>query len=101
MPEGIRDAAQAGEAWAAGAGVLPEDPHRLPPPQAWFARDAERHLLDRPKYCPMCGHPLDVNGITTEYWTAGDRNFMTWCASCHWFGEVVRIGMVVITEAEH
>ncbi|MFM8897089.1 MAG: hypothetical protein ACKOE2_17390 [Actinomycetales bacterium] len=101
MPEGIRDAARTDAPWAQASAELPPDPHRLPPPDAWFARDAERHLLDRPRFCPMCGHALDANGITTEYWSADSRNFMTWCGSCRWFGEVVRFGMVVITEAEH
>jgi len=101
VPESTQDAAQADQAWAAQSGLLPPDPHRLPPPDAWFAKDAVRHLLDRPKFCPMCGASLGEDGITTEYWTADCRNFMTWCASCHWFGEVVRFGMVVITEAEH
>ncbi len=32
--------------------MLPPDPHRLPPPESWFARDAERHLLDRPSVLP-------------------------------------------------
>ena len=41
---------------------LPPDPHRLPPRGAWFARDAERHLLDRPRFCPMCGEGLDADG---------------------------------------
>ena len=39
---------------ALASGIVPEDPHRLPPPSAWFAPDAERHLLDKPKFCPMC-----------------------------------------------
>lgn len=49
----------------------------------------------------MCGAELGDDGITTEYWVAASRNFMTWCASCHWFGEVVQFGMVVISEVEH
>ncbi len=81
---------------------LPPDPHRLPPPGAWFARDAERHLLDRPKFCPMCGDGIDGDGgFSTEYWSGDSRCFMTWCGGCGWFGEVVRFDMVTITEAEH
>src|SRR4029453_16877351 len=37
------------------ADLLPEDPHPLPPPTAWFAGDAERHLLDAPGHSPPCG----------------------------------------------
>lgn len=85
---------------AAGEHPLPPDPHRLPPPGAWFARDAERHLLDRPRFCPMCATSLE-GGITTEYWNADQRVFMTWCGGCGWFGDVVRYDMVTIEEAEH
>jgi hypothetical protein len=82
--------------------ILPPDPHRLPPPGAWFAGDAERHLLDRPRFCPMCGESIDADGgITTEYWSGDSRCFMTWCADCGWFGEVVRFDRVTITEEEH
>ena len=80
---------------------LPPDPHQLPPPGAWFAADAERHLLDRPRFCPMCAAALDGGGITTEYWTADLRVFMTWCGACGWFGEVVRFDRVTILEEEH
>jgi hypothetical protein len=81
---------------------LPPDPHRLPNPNEWFAPDAERHLLDRPRFCPMCGLGIAEGfGITTEYWTADARNFMTWCGECGWFGEVVRFTRVTITEEEH
>ncbi len=68
---------------------LPPDPHKLPPATDWFAPDAERHLLDRPKFCPMCGEGLE-RGLTSEWWTANERVFLTWCASCKWTGNVVR-----------
>ncbi|MEK9737760.1 MAG: hypothetical protein VW239_10610 [Candidatus Nanopelagicales bacterium] len=81
---------------------MPPDPHRLPPPGSWFAGDAERHLLDRPKFCPMCASNIEVHGgISTEYWQSDLRVFMTWCAACGWFGDVVRYDMVTITEDEH
>lgn len=48
----------------------------------------------------MCATSLD-EGITTEYWNADQRVFMTWCAGCGWFGDVVRYDMVTIEEAEH
>ena len=81
---------------------LPPDPHRLPPPAAWFAQDAERHLLDRPKFCPMCAASIEVRGgISTAYWSGVQRVFMTWCGECGWFGDVVRYDMVTISEEEH
>jgi hypothetical protein len=50
----------------------------------------------------MCAADLEVDGgITTEYWVAEQRVFMTWCGACGWFGEVVRFDMVIITEEEH
>ena len=101
MPEIADDAARADEARAVPIEQLPPDPHRLPSPDAWFAKDAVRHLLDRPKFCPMCGAPLEADGITTEYWSGDCRNFMTWCGACQWFGDVVRFAMVTIMEAEH
>ncbi len=79
---------------------LPPDPHLLPDPGEWFAPDAERHLLDRPQFCPMCGTSLAA-GITTEYWTADERVFLTWCATCRWTGNVVRFDRATIYEPEH
>lgn len=79
---------------------LPADPHRLPPPGEWFAPDAERHLLDRPRFCPMCGAPLD-NGLVSESWSGDQRVFFTWCAACSWLGDVVRYDRVSIDEPEH
>ncbi len=81
-------------------GALPPDPHLLPHPGEWFARDAERHLLDRPVFCPMCGASLAA-GITTEYWSSDERVFLTWCAGCSWTGNVVRFDHATIYEAEH
>lgn len=50
----------------------------------------------------MCGESIDADGgITTEYWSGDARYFMTWCADCGWFGEVVRFDRVTITEEEH
>jgi hypothetical protein len=81
---------------------MPPDPHRLPPPGSWFAPDAERHLLDRPSFCPMCASSIDIHGgISTEYWESDRRVFMTWCGACGWLGDVVRYDMVTITEEEH
>jgi hypothetical protein len=82
--------------------ALPPDPHRLPPKGSWFGPDAERHLLDRPKFCPMCAADVELEGgISTEYWAADLRVFMTWCGDCGWFGEITRFDIVTITEEEH
>ena len=83
-----------------GAGALPADPHRLPDPGAWFARDAERHLLDRPRFCPMCGVSLD-RGLTSESWAGDERIFLTWCAACEWTGNIVRFARATGFEPEH
>lgn len=79
---------------------LPADPHRLPAPGEWFAGDAERHLLDRPRFCPMCGQSLD-RGLTSEWWSADDRVFLTWCAHCSWTGNIIRFTVAYIEEPEH
>lgn len=80
--------------------ALPPDPHKLPPAGEWFAPDAERHLLDRPKFCPMCGSSLE-RGLTSEWWTANERVFLTWCPDCKWTGNVVRFDKAIIEEPEH
>jgi hypothetical protein len=80
--------------------TLPVDPHRLPARTEWFGPDAERHLLDRPRFCPMCGGSLD-HGLTSESWSGQDRVFLTWCAHCAWMGNVVRFEHAVIEEPEH
>jgi hypothetical protein len=77
---------------------LPADPHQLPPPGEWFGPNAERHLLDRPRFCPMCGQPLD-DGLVSESWAGDQRIFLTWCAGCSWMGDVVRYDSVAIHEA--
>lgn len=81
---------------------LPPDPHRLPPPSAWFAPDAARHFLDRPRFCPNCGHSLieNLHGFFSEYWRAEDRVYFTWCWECEWTGEIVKVDQVFITEKE-
>lgn len=79
---------------------LPPDPHRLPPPGDWFASDAAYHLLDRPKFCPMCAAALD-EGLVSEWWSGEDRIFLTWCARCRWTGNVVPFERAIIEEPEH
>ncbi|HZD02563.1 MAG TPA: hypothetical protein VFA46_20965 [Actinomycetes bacterium] len=79
---------------------MPEDPHPLPPPTAWFARDAERHLLDAPRHCPRCGGPLSgPAGLVVEYWAADDRVFYCWCRACDWTGTVVQVDRHIGHEA--
>jgi hypothetical protein len=98
----VTDTPMSSEERKADLAALPPDPHRLPPKGSWFGPDAERHLLDRPKFCPMCAAGLEQEGgLSTEYWAADLRVFMTWCGDCGWFGEIVRFDMVTITEEEH
>jgi hypothetical protein len=50
----------------------------------------------------MCAVEIEnMGGISTEYWSADRRVFMTWCGDCGWFGEIVRFDLVTITEEEH
>ena len=79
--------------------LLPMDPHRLPDPGQWFGPHAERHLLDRPRFCPMCGESLD-RGLISESWAADERVFLTWCPQCSWTGNIVRFDHAVIEEPE-
>ncbi len=79
---------------------LPADPHRLPPPGEWFAADAANHLLDRPRFCPGCGASLE-RGLVTEWWTADERVFLTWCSRCRWTGNIVLVPRMTIHEPEH
>ena len=102
VPEATRSRVASAAESALAQGIVPEDPHRLPPRTDWFAPDAEKHLLDKPKYCPMCAASIhDRGGISTEYWTGDTRNFMTWCGDCGWFVEVVRFTRVTILEEDH
>ena len=75
------------------------DPHRLPDPGQWFRPHAERHLLDRPRFCPMCGESLD-RGLISESWATDERIFLTWCPQCSWTGNIVRFDHAVIEEPE-
>ncbi|MDQ3578872.1 MAG: hypothetical protein M3443_15045 [Actinomycetota bacterium] len=75
---------------------------RLPPPTQWFVGDAERHLLDRPRWCPQCSTSMvDGKGLITEFWTAEDRVFYCWCGACGWSGNIVNVERVVGHEPEH
>ena len=79
---------------------MPHDPLRLPPATEWFAPDAERHLLDKPKYSPMSTLTHD-KPLTSEWWNAHERVFLTWCAACKWTGNVVLFKHAIIEEPEH
>jgi hypothetical protein len=80
--------------------TMPEDPHPLPPPTAWFANDAERHLLDAPRHCPGCGALISGSGgLVVEYWVTEDRVFYCWCRECDWTGTIVRLERHVGHEA--
>jgi hypothetical protein len=84
----------------AAAHGLPPLPSLLPPATATFARDAERHYLDRPKHCPECGASLvEGHGLVVEYWVADARVFACWCGACAWTGEIVRVERTVGYEA--
>jgi hypothetical protein len=75
---------------------LPALPPVLPPPTATFARDAEAHYLDQPKFCPECGSSFaDGSALVVEYWVADARVFATWCAACSWSGEIVKVTRTV------
>jgi hypothetical protein len=77
-----------------------EDPHPLPPPSAWFAHDAERHLLDAPRHCPRCGARVSGSaGLVVEYWVTEDRVFYCWCRACDWTGTIIQLERHVGHEA--
>jgi hypothetical protein len=83
----------------AGRGLPVFDPV-LPPPTATFARDAEAHYLDRPKFCPECGTSFaDASALVVEYWVGEARVFATWCATCLWSGEIVKVTRTLGHEA--
>jgi hypothetical protein len=67
---------------------------------SWFARDAERHLLDAPRHCPRCGAGIGgPGGLVVELWAADDRVFYCWCRSCDWTGTVVQVDRHIGHEA--
>jgi hypothetical protein len=67
---------------------------------SWFARDAERHLLDAPRHCPRCGATIaGQGGLVVEWWAATDRVFYCWCRTCDWTGTVVQVDRHIGHEA--
>jgi hypothetical protein len=47
----------------------------------------------------MCGASLD-HGLTSEWWIAHERVFLTWCSRCKWTGNVVLFDRAIIEEPE-
>jgi phage terminase large subunit GpA-like protein len=42
-----------------------------------------------------------TEGISVEYWEADRRVFHTWCNTCGWSGNIVRVERMVGHEPEH
>ena len=62
----------------------------------WWDPDRIAHLEDKPRFCPNCGEAvIDAEGIAVEYWEADRRVYHTWCRSCGWSGDIVRIQRMV------
>jgi len=62
----------------------------------WWDPDRIRHLDDMPRYCPSCGASLrEDGGLSIEYWEADRRMYHTWCQSCHWTGDISRVGRMI------
>ena len=62
----------------------------------WWDRDRERHVRDKPRHCPNCGHAVgeDETSLAVEYWEADRRVYRVWCRSCRWSGDVVKVDRV-------
>jgi hypothetical protein len=56
----------------------------------WWDPDRLHHAEDLPRFCPLCGAGLG-DGISVEYWEADHRTYHTWCRSCGWAGDIVRV----------
>lgn len=67
----------------------------------WWDPDRERHIRDRPKYCPDCASGIEeAGGIAVEYWEGERRIFHTWCGACGWAGDIVRVDRMIGHEPE-
>ena len=64
----------------------------------WWDPDRIHHLEDLPRYCPNCGEPLG-EGISVEYWESEQRVYHSWCRTCHWAGDIIRVRRMVGYEA--
>ncbi|GEM_PF-2920398 len=62
----------------------------------WWDPDRRRHLADLPRHCPRCSARLDPEtGISVEYWEADRRIYHTWCRSCGWTGDIIKVDRMV------
>ena len=62
----------------------------------WWDPDRIRHLDDLPRHCPNCGASVTGDGgISVEYWEADSRVYHTWCRTCGWTGDIVRVYRMV------
>ena len=66
----------------------------------WWDGDRKRHVEDMPRHCPRCAAVLDLeSGISVEYWEADRRVYHTWCRSCEWTGDIIKVDRMVGHEA--
>lgn len=68
----------------------------------WWDPDRDRHLQDRPRYCPNCAFAIgdDEDSLSVEYWEADRRVYRARCASCGWTGDIVRVRRAVSHEPD-
>lgn len=67
----------------------------------WWDGDREAHLADLPRHCPSCGAKLDIDtGISVEYWEGEQRIYHTWCKSCGWTGDIIRVERMIGHESD-
>lgn len=67
----------------------------------WWDGDRLAHLEDLPRHCPACGVGLDIDtGISVEYWEAQERVYHTWCRTCGWTGDIIRVRRMIGHETE-
>jgi hypothetical protein len=64
----------------------------------WWDPDRLSHLDNLPHHCPNCGDSLS-GGISVEYWEADQRIYHTWCHSCRWTGDIIRVRRMIGHEA--
>lgn len=68
----------------------------------WWDSDRERHLEDRPRFCPGCGSSVDSDdtSLNVEFWEGDRRVHRVLCGNCDWTADVVRIHRVVSHEPD-
>ncbi|MFL5797273.1 MAG: hypothetical protein ACJ77A_04990 [Actinomycetota bacterium] len=67
----------------------------------WWDPDRDAHVDDLPRHCPRCASVLDLEtGISVEYWEGDRRIYHTWCQSCGWTGDIIKVDRMVGHEAE-